>query len=104
MWTVAARGRGRGRGRFWVVLWLLFVLPTLAWVIARQTSALVAAAELNELRDQRSAMEASRAELLQRVREAESRGVLVPRAEALGLRMAADSEIVILEVPLRDGR
>ncbi len=98
MWTVAASGR------FWVVLWLLFALPTLLWVIARQTSALVAARELNELRDQRSAMEARRAELLRRVREAESRGVLVPQAESLGLRMAADSEIVILQVPLRDGR
>ncbi len=99
VWTVAARGR------FWVVLWLLlFVLPTLVWVTARQTSALVAAAELNELRDQRSAMEARRAQLLQRVRKAESRGVLVPRAESLGLRTAADSEIVILEVPLRGGR
>jgi hypothetical protein len=87
------------RGRVWVTLWLVFVLAILAWVVARQTSAVVNAGELDELRNQRSLLEARRAELLRRIREAESRAVLVPQAEALGLRLPADSEIVILPAP-----
>ena len=89
------------RGRVWVTLWLVFVLAILAWVVARQTSAVVSAGELDELRNERSVLEARRAELLRRIREAESRAVLVPRAESLGLRMPADSEIVILSAPER---
>lgn len=81
-------------------LWLLFVLVTLAWVVARQNAALAMAEELAELRHQRSIGEAERAELVRRIREAESRAVLVPRVEALGLRLPADSEIVILSAPL----
>ncbi len=87
------------RGRVWVTLWLVFVLAILAWVVARQTSAVVSAGELDELRNQRSLLEARRAELLRRIREGESRAVLVPRAESLGLRLPADSEIVILPAP-----
>lgn len=82
-----------------MTLWLVFVLAILAWVVARQTSAVVSASELDELRGQRSLLEARRAELLRRIREAESRAVLVPRAESLGLRLPADSEIVILPGP-----
>jgi hypothetical protein len=88
------------RGRVWVTLWLVFVLAILAWVVARQTSAVVSAGELDEVRNRRSLLEARRAELLRRIREAESRAVLVPRAEALGLRLPADSEIVILPAPV----
>lgn len=80
-------------------LWLLFVLLTLAWVVTRQTSAVALAEELAELRHQRSVGEAERAVLVRRIREAESRAVLVPRARALGLRLPADSEIVILPAP-----
>jgi hypothetical protein len=87
------------RGRFWALLWLVFVLVILGWVVTRYTSAVVTARELNQLREQRATLEARRAELLQRVRSAESRAVLVPRAEALGLKRPADSEIVRLPRP-----
>jgi hypothetical protein len=82
-----------------VTLWLLFVLAVLAWVVARQTAAHVRASRLEEVRAARSLKEAQRADLLRRIREAESRAVLVPRAESLGLRVPADSEIVILDAP-----
>lgn len=85
------------RGRLWVTLWLVFVLAVLAWVVARQTAAHVRAARLNDVRTERSLADAQRAELLRRIREEESRAVLVPRAESLGLRFPNDSEIVILE-------
>lgn len=92
------------RGRLWVILWLGFVLGILAWVLARQTSAFVLAGDLESLREERSMLESTRAELLRRIRDAESRAILVPRAESLGLRMPADSEIVILEAPSRRER
>lgn len=89
----------RPRGRLWVLFWLGFVLAMLAWVVARQTSAVVTAGELGDLREERASLEARRAELLQRIRVARSRGALIPRAARLGLRLPADSEIVILQVP-----
>ena len=74
------------RGRLWLTLWLLFVLAILAWVVARQTSAVVDAGHLDSLRVERSVLEARRLELIERVREAESREVLESKARALGLR------------------
>jgi hypothetical protein len=87
------------RGRVWVAGWLGFALAILAWVVARQTSSVVAAATLGSLREERATLEARTAELVARIREARSRRALIPRAEALGLRLPSDSEIVILQVP-----
>lgn len=92
------------KGRHWFVLWLVFALGILAWVISRQTAAVVLAADLQVVRSERSAAEAEKAVLLRRIREATSRAVLVPRAESLGLRLPADSEIVILQEPARERR
>ncbi len=78
----------------------LFVfLGVLTWVVTRQTSSVVAAANLRQLNLERSTLEAQKTELLRRIREARSRATLIPRAESLGLRLAADSEIVILQIP-----
>lgn len=92
------------RGRYWLALWLVFVLGVLSWVIARQNAALALAAELAERRSTRSAAEAERAALVRRIREAGSRGVLIPRAERLGLRLPADSQIIILQRPEPESR
>lgn len=86
------------KGRYWLAGWLLFALVILGWVIARQSASFTLAAELTTARTERSAREAQRAALLRRIRKAESRAVLVPRAEALGLRLPVDSEIVILQL------
>jgi hypothetical protein len=64
----------------------------------RQTAAVVDAGRLDSLRVARSVLEARRTELIERVRNAESRQVLENRAAELGLRAAVDSEIVILTV------
>jgi hypothetical protein len=80
-----------------VIVWLGFVLGILAWVVARQTSAVVTASELEERRNERRVLEGRKAQLLRRISTAESRAILIPRARALGLRPAADSELVILE-------
>lgn len=87
------------RGRHWLAAWLLFALGTLAWVVARQTASVVLVRALGETRTERSVLEGRRAELLRRIRTASSRAVLIPRARALGLRLPADSEIIILQVP-----
>ncbi len=92
------------KGRHWLALWLVFFLGTLAWVVGRQTAAVVLAARLAETRYQRSILEGRKVELLRRIRTASGRSVLIPRARALGLRLPADSEIIILQVPSPERR
>lgn len=87
------------RGRHWVMLWLAAFLVAAGLVVARQTAALRLARALADARGERAALEGRRAELERRIRTDESRAVLVPRAERLGLRLAADSDIIILSLP-----
>jgi hypothetical protein len=91
------------RGRHWLALWLVFLLAILGWVVARQTASLALARQLSQLRTEHAAKADLRARLEQRIREAESRAVLIPRAERLGLRLPVDSEIIILQVPKAEG-
>lgn len=84
------------KGRHWVALWLVAVLAVLWAVIARQTASLNAARALSEARGERGTLEARRAELERRIRTAQSRAVLLPRAQRLGLRLPADTEIILL--------
>ena len=87
------------KGRHWLAFWLFFFLGVLAWVVARQTASVVLATQLRDIRSQRSRLEGLKADLLRRIRTASSRAVLIPRAEGRGLRLPADSEIIILQVP-----
>jgi hypothetical protein len=90
----------RLKGRHWVLLWLLIFLACALVVVARQTAALQTARRLAQLREQRSSLEARRAELERRIRLASSRQVLVPTAKrAFRLHEPADSEFVIFPVP-----
>ena len=92
------------RGRHFLVGWLLFLLGVLAWVTARNTASHVLAGQLAERRLERSAKEAERAELLRRIREAQSLAVLGLRAEALGLQIPPDSQVIILQQALPEVR
>ena len=68
--------------------------------MARQTVAFRTARHLHDLREERSNLEARRADLERRIRVASSRQVLVPIAQrALGLHEPADSEFVLFAVP-----
>lgn len=87
------------KGRHWVAIWLLAFLAAAGLVVTRQTASYRAARALAEARAARAGLEGRRAELVRRIRTAESRRVLVPRAERLGLRLPADSEIILLPVP-----
>ena len=94
----------RLKGRIWIAIWLVFTLAVLAWVVTRDTSGFMTATELRNLRNAHSVLQAEKADLMRRIREAESRAVLIPRAESMGLRLPADSEIVILQATIREGR
>jgi hypothetical protein len=87
------------RGRHWIAFWLVALLAALWAVIARQTAALNAARALTDLREERASLEGRKAELERRLRTAQSRTVLLPRARQLGLRLPADTEIILIPVP-----
>ena len=88
------------KGRHWVALWLVAFLVTTWVVYARQTAAIRAAGELADLRARRANLDGHRADLERRIRDAESRAVLVPRARSqLGLHLPSDSEIVLVPAP-----
>jgi hypothetical protein len=90
----------RLKGRHWVLLWLLVFLGGALIVVGRQTAAFRTARKLRDLREERSSLEARRAELERRIRVASSRQVLVPLARrTLGLHEPADSEFVLFAVP-----
>ena len=94
----------RLKGRHWVVLWLLVFLGGALIVVGRQTVAFRTARRLRELRDERSNLEARRAEFERRIRLGSSRQVLVPKARrSLGLHEPADSEFVLFALPVSTG-
>lgn len=83
-----------------MTLWLLIFLGGALAVVARQTAAFRTARQLHDLREERSSLEARRAELERRISIASSRDVLVPIARrSLGLHEPADSEFVLFVVP-----
>jgi hypothetical protein len=88
------------RGRHQLMLWLLAILAVLWVVAARQTSGFRTARALADARRERAALEGRRADVERRIREAESRRILMPRAQGdLRLRQPADSEIILLPAP-----
>jgi hypothetical protein len=90
----------RLKGRHWVAVWLAGFLAVTWLVYARQTAAIRYARQLAEIRARRANLEGHRTALERRIRAADSRAVLVPRAERrLGLHLPADTEIVLLPVP-----
>jgi len=86
------------RGRFWVGIWLIFFFAVLVVVAARQTASVVAATSLRALQEERRVLESTRNDLLLRIRAGRSREHLIPRAESLGLRLPADTDVVHVEV------
>lgn len=88
------------KGRHWVMLWLVVALGALGSVAARQSGGFATVRQLQAARDERASLEARRGELERRIRQASSRQVLVPRAEAnLGLHEPAAGEITVLVIP-----
>ena len=90
----------RLKGRHWLMLWLVAFLCVLLAVASRQSAGFRTARRLRDLREQRTALEARRADLERRIRVASSRQVLIPIAEReLGLHLPSDSEFTLLVLP-----
>src|SRR5207237_10009846 len=87
------------RGRHWIAFWLVALLAALWAVIARQTASLNAARALADLREQRASLEGHRADLERRVRPAQSRAGLLPRAQRQGPRLPAGTQIILIPAP-----
>ena len=87
------------KGRHWAAVWLLAFLAVAWIVIARQTSAIRAARDLAALREEHANLAGHGAELEQRIRAATSRTNLMRRARGSGLRLPADTEIILLPAP-----
>src|SRR2546426_3734762 len=90
------------KGRHWLAVWLIAFLAVAWIVIARYNSSLAMARELSELRTRRANLEGHRADLERRIRAAESRAVLVPRAQRLRLRPPPDPATILLPLPPGD--
>ena len=83
-----------------MIAWLLVFLLGALTIVGRQTTAFRTARRLRDLREERSSLEARRADLERRIRVATSREVLVPLAKrSLGLHEPVDSEFVLFAVP-----
>ena len=88
------------KGRHWAAVWLLAFLAVAWIVIARQTAAIRAARELAALHEEQANLAGHGADLERRIRAATSRRILLRRARGhLGLRLPADTEIILLPVP-----
>jgi hypothetical protein len=91
----------RLKGRHWMVIWLVIFLCVLVGITTRQTAGFRTARRVRELREERLALEARRADLERRIRIASSRQVLVPEAQRqLGLHEPGDSEFVLFALPV----
>lgn len=86
------------KGRHWVILWLAAFLVTAGTVALRAQKGLATAGRLRALREERASLEARQADLQRRIRQASSRAVLVPKAEALGLHEPHAEEFDLIQL------
>ena len=87
------------RGRHLVIAWTTVFLVVAAMIVTRTRRGLDGQRRIAELRRQEEALQASRAELVTALAGLRSQRVLGARAEALGLRIASDSELVVIPLP-----
>lgn len=81
------------------MLWLVAFVVVLLAIATRQRAGFQTATRLGQLREERLALDARRAELERQIRVASSREVLVPLAErTLGLHQPTDAEFTLLPV------
>ena len=86
------------KGRHHLLFWLLLFLAVAGGVVARQNASIAAAGRLSRLREERTTLEARRADLTRQLREGSSRRALAPVAEAMGLHEPSDSEVSYLKL------
>lgn len=99
---MAPRRRVARRGRTVIALALVAFVVLASGVIWRRAEGVAKARELRAMQQRLVRLRGERAQLVLEIRQAVSRGRLVPVAERrLGLRVPADSQIVILSRPAR---
>jgi hypothetical protein len=88
------------KGRYWIAFWLLCFIIATGIVAVRTQQGFALASELGRLRDRRASLEAQKADLERRIRQATSRAVLgAVVAERLGLLPPVDTAVVVVCVP-----
>lgn len=90
---------GTNRGLLWLALAGFLVVAT--GVIWRRTAGIAKSRQLQELERRREALENEKLQLEGSIRLAGSRARLVPRAERLGLKLPAASQVIIITRPPR---
>ena len=91
----------RVRGRYLVIAWTAVFLAAVAVIVLRDEAAYPARQHLAQLDKEIRALDATRADLEAEISALKSRDSLTPKAAALGLRHASDTEIVRLAAPDR---
>ena len=91
----------RVKGRYFVLAWTAVFLAAVAAIVLRDGAGFPARRHLGDLEKRIRALEGIRADLNARISGLESADSLRPKAAALGLRAATDSEIKQLSVPAR---
>ena len=86
--------RSGGGHRTRIVMLMLAFLVITGGVILRRTFGIAAASELRDLESKRAATINEKVRLEGDIRAASSRARLLPVAEALGLRVPADSQVI----------
>jgi cell division protein FtsL len=91
----------RVKGRYFVLAWTAVFLAAVAVIVLRDGAAFPARHHLDDLEARIRALEGIRADLKAKISGLESSDSLWPKAAALGLRFATDSELKNLSVPGR---
>lgn len=95
--------RGLKRGRWIVAGGLIAFVIVSAAVITRRSYGHREGVELTALQRRKASLESERVRLSQIIRTGSARGVIVPLAERLGMRLPSDSQMVFVKRARRDG-
>jgi len=89
------------RGRYLVLAWTAVFLAAAGAIVVRERRGWAVSRHLDEIDNHAKVLEDMRAELAGSIAAMSSRDSLIPRAEALGLRVPSDSELVQVNLPVR---
>ena len=98
---MARQGAGGLRGRTTIAIALAAFLLVTTSVVFRRARGSAAATRLADLVAQLDELQAQRTKLEGEVRRASSRTQVGPRVERQGMRVPSDSEVIVLQDPVR---
>lgn len=86
------------RGRHLVIAWTAVFLAAVGAIVLRTRAGFAIQKHVSELNTHIQALEGVRGDVKAQVARLQSRQVLAPKAAALGLRFASDTEFTLLRV------